>query len=172
MELGFDIVDLGPADHPETGERAPDFVRPLVTDEYWEDVALSTLTDDGPVVLVFYPMDGSFPATYVWSEISDRGWGGDVTVVGLSISTPYAHKRLIEAQDLDHALYADPGNGVAREYSISHDLDGMAGVSEPRPAVFVLDDERVVQYAWVATEWPDMPEYDAVEEAVAAVASS
>ena len=42
----------------------------------------------------------------------------------------------------------------------------MAGVEEPRPAVFVLDGERVVQYAWVAEEWPDFPDYDVVEAAM------
>ena len=30
----FEVVELGPADHPEPGETAPDFTRPLVTDEF------------------------------------------------------------------------------------------------------------------------------------------
>jgi peroxiredoxin len=42
----------------------------------------------------------------------------------------------------------------------------MAGIEEPRPAVYVLDEERVVQYAWVAETWPDFPDYDAVEAAL------
>ena len=28
--LDFDVVELGPTDHPEEGETAPDFTRPLV----------------------------------------------------------------------------------------------------------------------------------------------
>ncbi|QGA81145.1 redoxin domain-containing protein [Halomicrobium sp. LC1Hm] len=170
MELDFDVVDLGPADHPEVGERAPDFTRPLVTDEYWSDVALSELVgrDDDPTVLVFHPMDGAFPATYVWKEVRKREWHTDATVVGLSISTPYAHKRLLDERDLGEAyrLYSDPANGVAESYGIAHELDGMAGVSEPRPAVFVLDSDRTIEYAWVATEWPDFPDYDAVEAVI------
>jgi peroxiredoxin len=169
MELDFDVVELGPADHPEVGETAPDFTRPLVGDEYWEDVALSELVarDDDPTVLVFHPMDGAFPATYVWNEIRDRGWGADATVVGLSISTPYAHKRLIDERELgdDYQLYSDPPNEVAERYGIAVEMDGMAGVAEPRPAVFVLDTDRTIEYAWVATEWPDFPDYDAVEAA-------
>jgi len=27
----------------------------------------------------------------------------------------------------------------------------------------VLDDDLTVEYAWVATEWPDFPDYDDVE---------
>ncbi|NLV09078.1 redoxin domain-containing protein [Halomicrobium sp. HM KBTZ05] len=170
MELDFDVVDLGPADHPEVGERAPDFTRPLVTDEYWADVALSELVaeDDDPTVLVFHSMDGAFPATYAWNEIRDREWHTDATVVGLSISTPYAHKRLLDERDLGEAyrLYSDPANGVAEAYGIVNDLDGMSGVAEPRPAVFVLDSDRTIEYAWVATEWPDFPDYDAVEAVI------
>ena len=167
MDLGFDVVDLPETDHVAEGERAPDFERPLVTAEYWEDVALSELTDEGPVVLVFHSMDGAFPATYVWNEIRDREWHTDATVVGLSISTPYAHKRLVDERDLgdDYRLYSDPANGVAEAYGIAVDMDGMAGIAEPRPAVFVLDTDRTIEYAWVATEWPDFPDYDDVEAA-------
>jgi len=168
MELPFDVVDLGPAEHPQPGEAAPDFERPLVTDEYWEDVALSDLTADGPVLLVFFPMDGSFPATYIWNEITDRGWGSDddLTVVGLSISSPYEHKDFIAEAALPYRLFSDPQNGVAETYGIVHDLDGMAGVSEPRPAAFLIDGDRTVEYAWVAAAWPEFPDYDAIAAAI------
>jgi len=170
MDLGFDVVDLEPAEHVEEGDTAPEFTRPLVTDEYWEDVALSELLDDGPVVLVFHPMAGSFPATYVWKELPGREWG-DCQVVGCSIATPYAHKRLIDEHDLgdEYRLYSDPGNGVAEQFGIAHELDGMAGIAEPRPAAFVIDADRAVEYAWVAEEWPDFPDYDELEAAAQSV---
>lgn len=168
MNLEFDVVELGPADHPEAGEEAPDFTRPLVNDEYWEDVSLSELTEEGPVVLVFHTMDGDFPATYVWQEIDERGWDEyDATVVGLSISSPYEHSRFLEEWGLESfRLFSDPHNGVAEAYGVVHDLDGMAGVAEPRPSVFVIDGEREIRYAWVATEWPEFPPYDEVEAAI------
>ncbi len=167
MELDFDVVDMGPADHVEAGEQAPDFERPLVNDEYWEDRALSELTAEGPVVLICYPMDGAFPATYIWNELRDRGFEQyDARTVGLSISTPYEHKTLIEGREMDFELFSDPKNEVAEQYGIVNDLDGMAGIEEPRPAAFVIDEERVVQYAWVARQWPDFPDYDELEAAV------
>lgn len=189
MDLDFDVVELGPTDHPTEGDQAPDFERPLVNEEFWEDRALSDLTADGPVVLVFHPMDGAFPATYVWNEIRDRegehsepsekasgeerpaspGGLADIQVVGVSISTPYAHKRLIDERGIDYRLFSDPAASVAAEYDIENDLDGMAGITEHRPAVFVLDDERVIQYAWVAEEWPAFPPYDEVEAAIDAL---
>ena len=183
--VDFEVVELPETDHVAEGDTAPDFTRPLVGAEYWEDVSLSDLTDDGPVLLVAYPMDGAFPATYLWNEIRDRGWGGgsrrgperanggavsddadDLTVVGLSISTPYEHKTFAEERGIDYELFSDPGAGVAAEYGIEHDLSGMAGVTEHRPAVFLLDGDRTVEYAWVASEWPDFPDYGEVADAV------
>jgi peroxiredoxin len=167
MDLDFDVVDMGPADHVAEGEQAPDFERPLVTAEYWEDRRLSELTAEGPVVLVFYTMDGAFPATYIWNELRDRGFDEfDARTVGISISTPYEHKRLIEDREMAFDLFSDPTNEVAEQFGIVNDLDGMAGIEEPRPAAFVIDEERIVQYAWVAREWPDFPDYDELEAAV------
>lgn len=164
----FEVVEVEAPDAVGEGERAPDFTRPLVNEEFWEDSSLSELTDEGPVLLVFYPMDGAFPATYVWNELRDRAWHDDhdLRIVGLSISDPYSHKRLIEERGMDYDLFSDPGNGVAREFGIAHDLDGMAGVEEPLPATYLLGEDRTVEYAWVAEEWPDFPDYDDLEAAI------
>ena len=170
MDLGFDVVSLPEPEHPESGETAPDFERPLVTDEYWADAALSDLTAEGPVVLVFHPMDGAFPATYIWNELRDRGFDAyDASVVGLSISTPYEHKSFIaehELADTGFRFFSDPSNEVAERYGVANDLDGMAGLAEARPATFVIDDSRTVRYAWAAREHPAFPDYDELQDAV------
>lgn len=162
----FDVVDLPASDHPDVGETAPDFTRPLVNDEYWEDTSLSEVTGPEPTLLVFHSMDGAFPATYVWNEIQDRGIEETATVVGVSISTPYEHKSFIEEHDIDSRLFSDPKNGLGETYGVTNDLDGMAGITEHRPAVFLLDADRTVQYAWVASEWPEFPDYDRIENAI------
>ena len=163
MELGFDVVELPPHDAPSEGEEAPDFVRPLVNDEYWEDTALSEVA---PALLVFYPMNGSFPATYIWQGVRDRGWTDEADVVGVTVSTPYSHRRFLDEYGVAARLFADPSNGVAREYGLEHDLDGMEGIEEPRPAVFAVDDDMTVEYAWVAEEYPEFPPYEEVGEAI------
>ena len=168
MSPDFDVVELEPAANPEVGDTAPDFTRPLVNDEFWEDVSLSELCENGPVALVFHPMDGDFPSNYIWTEIRDRSWDElPVEVVGLSISSPYEHSRFLDEWNLMRfRLFSDPQNGVAAQYGIVNDLDGMAGIEEPRPAVFVIDGDRTVQYAWVATQWPDFPPYDEIAHAI------
>ena len=49
---------------------------------------------------------------------------------------------------------------------LGDDLDGMNGISEPRPAVFVVDEDRTVRESWVSTEWPEFPPYDDLEDAI------
>lgn len=173
MDLEFDVVDLGEPSNPAVGETAPDFERPLVTPEYWENRSLSALLSDGPVALVFHPMVGAFPATYVWNELRDRGFDEyDVTVVGLTISTPYDYKSFIEDRELagtGFRFFSDPANQIAEQYGIANDLDGMTGIEEPRPATFVIDEDGTIQYAWVAREHPEFPDYDEFEAAVADV---
>ncbi|POG56770.1 redoxin domain-containing protein [Haloferax marisrubri] len=162
----FDVVSLPDHDAPAEGDTAPDFTRPLVNAEFWEDAALSDLTDDGPVLLVFHTMAGAFPATYVWNELRDRGVPEDVQTVGVSISSPYEHKSFLEERDVDARLFSDPAADVAADYDLEHDLDGMAGVTEHRPAVFLLDEDRTVQYRWIADEWPDFPDYEGIADAL------
>ncbi|MFW5983968.1 MAG: redoxin domain-containing protein, partial [Halobacteria archaeon] len=113
MDLGFEVTKLPPDDAPAEGNEAPDFVRPLVNDEYWEDAALSDVV---PALVFFYPMNGSFPATYIWQEVEERGWDESATVVGVTASTPYSHKRFLDDREVDARLFADPSNAVAREW--------------------------------------------------------
>lgn len=147
---GFDLVEFAPSDHPTKGEEAPDFTRPLVSKEYWEDTTLSDLiAKEGRVLLVFYPLNWSGKSVY-WD--SRTRMGDELTVVGVGISQPFDHQRFIERRSLQHSLYSDPGNGVAERYGIVHDLDGMTRLSEPRPAMFLIGNELSIDYAWVAGE--------------------
>ncbi|MFC3959630.1 redoxin domain-containing protein [Halovivax cerinus] len=186
--VDFDVVDLGPTDHVSVGETASDFTRPLVTDEGWEDRSFADAAGS-PTVLVFTTMAGAFLAEYTLTELWDRGIGvgestaiddgatrtesaadsgtltalADATVLAVSISSPYELAPFLREHDLPYGVFSDPSNAVAESYGVVHDLDGMTGVAEPRPAIFVLDGDRTIEYAWVATEWPDFPDYDELE---------
>jgi len=163
--VDFDVVSLPETDHVAEGDTAPDFARPLVTDEYWEDRALSEVVD-GPTLLLVHPMDGAFQGTYLYNTVDDHDWGQQVDVLGLSISTPYAHKRLLAERADGVRIFSDPGAGVIEEYGLAHDIDGMTGITEARPAVFLLDADRTVEYAWVASEHPEFPDAEAIDDAI------
>lgn len=165
--MDFDVTHLTSPELPPTGEMAPEFTRPLVTKEGWHDSSLGELTESEPALLLFHPMDGSFPATYIWNEVTDRAWGERVTVVGCSPSTPYEHAAFIRDRGLgSYALFSDPGADVASQYGVAHDLDGMNGVTDARPAAVLVDGEQVVRYTWGANEYPEFPPYDAIETAI------
>ena len=164
--VDFDVVSLPETDHVAEGETAPDFTRPLVNAEYWEDRSLDAVVD-GPTLLLFHPMDGAFQGTYLYNTVDDHGWSDDVDVLGLSISTPYAHKDLLADRGDGVRIFSDPGAGVIEEYGLAHDIDGMSGITESRPAVFLLDADRTVEYAWVASEHPAFPDAEAIDDAVA-----
>jgi peroxiredoxin len=161
----FDVVSLPDTDYVDEGETAPDFTRPLVEQRYWEDVSLSELVANEAVVLVFHPMIGSSPATYIWDEIRERGWGERIRVVGVTVSTPYTHAKFLRERGLSdpYAIFSDPSNEVAERFGVTNDLDGMAGISEPRPAVYVVGEGLGVEFAWVATKWPEYPEYERIQ---------
>ena len=55
---------------------------------------------------------------------------------------------------------------MIEKYGLAHDIDGMTGVTEARPSVFLLDADRTVEYAWVASEHPDFPDGEAIDDAV------
>ncbi len=161
----FDVVALPETDHVDEGDTAPDFTRPLVNAEYWEDRALADAVE-GPTLLLFHPMDGAFQATYLYNTVDEHGWADHVDVLGLSISSPYAHKRLLAERGDGARIFADPGAGVIEEYGLAHDIDGMTGITEARPAVFLLDADRTVEYAWVASEHPEFPDAEAIDDAI------
>jgi peroxiredoxin len=164
--VDFDVVSLPETDHVAEGETAPDFTRPLVNEEYWEDRSLDDVVD-GPTLLLVHPMDGAFQGTYLYNTVDDHGWSDDVDVLGLSISTPYAHKRLLADRGDGVRIFSDPGAGVIDEYGLAHEIDGMTGITEARPAVLLLDSDRTVEYAWVASEHPQFPDAEAIDDAVA-----
>ncbi|WP_436346337.1 redoxin domain-containing protein [Natronorubrum sp. FCH18a] len=161
----FEVVHLGPADHPESGDGAPAFTRPLVTDEFWEERTLSEVADGGRTILVFTPMIGSFVGKYIWDELDERDWADRADrLVGVTASTPYGISRFLDENEFPFAIFSDPGNDVAASYGIAHELDGMEGLGEPRVAFFALEPDLTVDAAWVATEWPEFPDYDELEE--------
>lgn len=164
----FEVVPLPETESVSEGETAPEFTRPLVDEEFWQNRSLSELTDDGPVLLLFHPMDGTFQTTYLWNNVADHGWDtrDGLQVVGLSTSSPYEHKTLLAERGVDAQVFSDPNNDVAAEYGIINNLDGMEGVSEPRTAAYLLDEDRTVEFVWVAQEHPDFPPYDELQDAI------
>ncbi|MDR9432175.1 MAG: redoxin domain-containing protein [Natronomonas sp.] len=160
----FDVVEFDDLSPPDNGEVAPDFTRPLVTQDGWHDIALSDLFEDESVLLIFYPMNGSGKSHYTWKAVREREWEDAISVVGVGISQPFDMLSFVELLDLTCGIYSDPSNGVAEQYGLVHDVGGMTGIEEPVPAMFLLEAGGVISESWVAGEWPEQPPYDRIDE--------
>ena len=120
MTWEFDVVEFDADDGLKLGDTAPDLSRPLVGDDHWRDVSLSSLASDDSMLLLFHSMNGSWPAIFLWQELRDRGWheAYDVEIVGVTISTPYSCWEFREQWSVPYRLYSDPQNDLAEAFGV------------------------------------------------------
>ncbi|MDS0258392.1 redoxin domain-containing protein [Haloarcula sp. S1CR25-12] len=149
------------------GDEAPDFTAPLANG----DVAEMTLSDAvarGPVVLAFFP--GAFTSVCSHEmesfddrldELADAG----VTVYGVSIDTPFAQNAFRDELGLGFELVSDSDREIIDAYDIAMDFTALGVHDLAKRAVFVVDEDRTVTYAWVSDDPGVEPDYDEVVEA-------
>ena len=157
-----------------TGEIAPDFTAPLANGAV-DSMTLSEAVGDGPVVLAFFP--GAFTSTcrHEMSTFQTRLEEFDApgaTVFGISIDTPFALNEFRDKLELDFSLVSDTNREIIDEYDISMDFEATGVRNLAKRAVFVVDDDRTVTYAWISDDHGVEPDYDEVVDAVEAASSS
>ncbi len=129
----------------EAGSRAPEFV---LTNHEGQDVALSDLLQDGPLILYFYPADFTPGCTKEACSIRDvhtdiQAVG--LNVVGISPQDEDSHRRFREEHDLPFTLLSDPEKVAIKMY----DVDGPFGVGVRR-ATFLINQDRTIADAILA----------------------
>jgi len=148
----------------EMGETAPDFTLQGVDGWQIERFTLSEHLAEGEfVVLNFYVFDFSPVCTKQVCELDNLDifeMFGGVTFWGIAPDGPFAHKEYIDEHDLSFPLLCDTTERVAEAYDVLYDeYDGFERV--PKRSLFLIDDERTVQYRWVAEdnwdEWSNEP---------------
>jgi len=160
------LICLGPGTNGmiSVGDEAPEFTAPLANGEV-ADITLSDAVADGPVVLAFFP--GAFTSvcgTELESfddrlaEFADAG----VTVYGVSIDTPFAQNAFREELGLSFALISDSNREIIGAYDIAMDFTALGVHDLAKRAVFVVDEDRTVTYAWVSDDPGVEPDYEAV----------
>ncbi|HUN65307.1 MAG TPA: redoxin domain-containing protein [Bacteroidota bacterium] len=88
-------------------------------------------------------------------------------VVGVSVDGPFASKAFATANQLTFPLLCDFTRTVARQYAGVHDdFAGVKGYSASKRAVFVLDTNRTVRYAWISENPGVEPPYDEIAKAL------
>ncbi|WP_277540957.1 redoxin domain-containing protein [Haloarcula laminariae] len=149
------------------GDTAPEFTAPLANGDVAE-VSLSEAVADGPVVLAFFPGAFTSVCSHEMESFDDRlGEFADagVTVYGVSIDTPFAQNAFREELELEFDLISDTERDIVDAYDIAMDFTALGVHNLAKRAVFVVDEDRTVTYAWVTDDPGVEPDYDEVIEA-------
>jgi len=150
------------------GQQAPEFTLPGAAVGTIETHGLSEYTDRGwAVILVFYPFDFHPACTDQWCSLRDADWLtllDDVVVLGVGSDGAYAHREYAATHNIQFPLLSDTDGRVSRAYGVlAEEFEGHRDV--PSRATFVVDPDRVVQFAWAAGGPDEQPDLDAIRTA-------
>jgi peroxiredoxin (alkyl hydroperoxide reductase subunit C) len=147
------------------GNPAPDFT---LRDQDGEDVSLADFKGR-KVLLVFYPMDFS-PVCSDQLSIYQEGIKGEladggITLVGLSVDSPYAHKAFQEKLGIDTVLLSDfePKGEVAKAFGSYIDGAGIANRT-----LVLIDEDGKIAWTYESPSPGEFPGPDIVRQALTA----
>lgn len=123
------------------GDPAPEVV---LQDQNGLLFRLSSLRGQGPVVIYFYPKDGTMVCTRqacTFRDDHESFTGLGATVIGISADDVASHKAFAEKHQLPFILLSDPEDVAFRAFG----LKSFLGMKER--ATFVLDDSGIIRSA-------------------------
>jgi peroxiredoxin len=86
-------------------------------------------------------------------------------VVGISVDSPFANKAFAAQNNLQFPLLSDYSREVSIQYGgIHEDFAGMKDYSASKRAVFIVDTNGKVIYAWVSENPGVEPDYNAIAQ--------
>jgi len=147
-----------------SGEKAPDFTLP---DHNGQLVSLSDFAGRR-LLIAFYPLDFS-PVCHdqltAYKAISPQLEEADVTLVGISVDSAFAHKAFREHAAIENTLLADfePKGAVAKSYGAYLDDWGHANRS-----LVLVDGDGSVEWVHESDTPVDIPPPGLILDAIAA----
>ncbi len=152
-----------------TGDAAPDFTAPLANGDIEEFTLSERLSDEAPIVLAFFPGAFTSVCTTEMCAFQDRLADFndlDATVYGISRDSPFTLNEFREQNGLEFGLISDYNKEVTNDYGIAMDFADLGVYGVAKRAVFVVDGDGEITYAWVSDDPGVEPDYDEVEAAV------
>jgi peroxiredoxin len=147
------------------GDAAPDFT---VKDQDGEEVTLGDFKGR-KVLIAFYPLDFS-PVCSDQLSIYQEGIKGEladagITLVGLSVDSPFAHKAFQEKLGIDTVLLSDfePKGEVAKAFGSYIDGAGIANRT-----LVLIDEDGNVAWTYESPSPGEFPGPDIVRQAISA----
>lgn len=125
------------------GDRAPRFQLP---DKDGKEVALDELLLKGPVVVFFYPKDGTTGCTAEACSFRDSYEAfqeAGASVVGMSSDSSASHRRFSDKHGFPFLLLADADGVVRKQFGVPKTL----GIIDGR-STYVIDRAGIVRHAF------------------------
>ncbi len=146
------------------GEPAPEF---SLRDQDGGEVSLAGFRGR-KVLLVFYPFDFSPVCSdqlSLYQEVKPEIEAKGVTVLGVSVDSPYAHKAFQEKLGIDTALLSDfePKGEVSRAYGSYLEGPGMSNRT-----LVLIDEDGKVEWAYESPSPGEFPGANLIFDALAA----
>lgn len=144
------------------GEQAPDFTLP---DQGGQEVSLSDFRGHR-VLLVFYPLDFSPVCTdqlTLYRDIAPQLKEADVTPLGISVDSAFAHKAFQDQLGIETSLLADfePKGAVASAYGAYLD-----GAGHSNRSLVLIDAEGKVEWVHETNTPLDIPGPNLILDAI------
>lgn len=151
--------------HPLQGQPAPDFT---LYDSDKTAITLSGLNKNN-VLLLFFPLAFTSVCTAELCSVRDNFKMYEslqVQPIGISVDSLYTLKKYKEEQGLNFPLLSDFNKEVSTLYDVLYPQFGygMRGVS--KRAAFVIDKNRIIQYAEVLQNASLQPDFEAIKKSL------
>jgi peroxiredoxin len=152
----------------QVGQQAPSLTLP---DTDRNQVSLADFAGKN-VVLLFFPMAFTGVCTTELCNVRDNIAlynNANAQVLGISVDSPFTLAKFKEEQKLNFPLLSDFNKEVSAAYGAFYDvfIGWMKGVS--KRSAFVIDGAGVVRYAEVLESAGDLPNFEAINNTLAAL---
>lgn len=170
----------------QVGDRAPDFT---LKNADGKDVSLSSLLEDGPVILLWY-RGGWCPycnlTLHYYQDYLPQIEATGATLVALTPELPDKSLDTAQKNELEFEVLSDVGNKIAGDYGVVfelspemhqlyeehvklHSFNGDDSGTLPLSATYVIDQDGTITYAFLDVDYTRRAEPSVVVEAVKAI---
>lgn len=151
------------------GNQAPDFTATIVAEEDGTMVLSDRLSDEAPIVLVFFP--GPFTPTCTdeltaFQDDLDTYNEIGATIYAVHTDTPKSLEVFRDQSGIEFSLLSDTARNVVDAYDVRRDFEQYGLIGVPDRAVFVIDSTGKITYKWIADNISQEPDYELIKEAV------
>ncbi|HXE41787.1 MAG TPA: redoxin domain-containing protein [Candidatus Baltobacteraceae bacterium] len=150
------------------GSKAPDFTLKSKQASGLVDVKLSENFGKKNTVILFFPLAFTSVCTKEMCDITaglNAYSGVNADVIGISVDSPFAQEAWAQKEKIGIRLASDLNKEVIKQYDVVFPMLAGVGDTAARSA-FVIDKNGVVQYSEQTPTPKDLPNFDAIKNAL------